>query len=244
MSFLRSSTGACFDKMFSGYNCHWMTSISNSFTHWIEAFFNLRITHNTVVSNFVLGVDSRLHKHAPMQVVCDAMSKNISLESVLHIVINEPAVPLDFIHNSLVSPFEEVEKRRSLGVEVIEVFVGCFPGFSVADVPQNIVVLNKGSSHISYDHDNLIADVLPAPNAFMMRVVRLDKRFVAHPQELKIPLVLRSPTCQRLHLNKCKSLITTGKSCNDCLEECDVFVRVVRLLGRRMVASPKTEGSQ
>ena len=90
------------------------------------------------------------------------------------------------------------------------------------------LTLYHRSSDITYHHDDLVGDVPPSPNAFVMGVIRLDERVVAHSQEFEVPLVLRGPSRQRLHLDEDHALVPGGEAGDDRLVEVDVLGDVVR----------------
>ena len=53
-----------------------------------------------------------------------------------------------------------------------------------------MLTLDHGSPDVPYHHDDLIGDLLPAPDPLVVGVVRLDERMVRHAHIFEIPFVL------------------------------------------------------
>jgi len=85
------------------------------------------------------------------------------------------------------------------------------------------MVFHHNLFDIAHDQYYLIANIAPAPDTFMVRVVGLDEGLIGHAQELEVPLITRRKTSETLQLSECETLVATGISCNNRLVECVIF---------------------
>mmetsp|Transcript_33349 Transcript_33349/g.80663 ORF Transcript_33349/g.80663 Transcript_33349/m.80663 type:complete len:243 (+) Transcript_33349:703-1431(+) len=184
--------------------------------------------HHQVVVELGLCVGGGHHKHVPMLRRGDLVREHISHQTSFHPIVDEPAVPIALIHDPQISPCEKIFDGRSCAVQLIEDKRCLLPRFGISDIPQYIVILHHTPTNITNHHDHLIAHVAPSPDPFVMRVIRLDERMVAHAQKLEVPFVLGRPSRQRLHLDEDHSLIPRGEAGDDSLLEVDAIRNFVR----------------
>ena len=147
------------------------------------------------------------------------VEKSVRLTS-FHPVINEPPIPLNLIHDTQISPLEETINWWSIPVhDIIDVQIA---DLRRGDVPQDVMVFNHGTPHVTYDHDHLISSITPAPISFVMRIIGLDERMVGRAVKYKVPLVAGRPSRQRLHLRESHALVARGEAGDQSLVKINV----------------------
>ena len=97
-------------------------------------------------------------------------------------------------------------------------------------------------ANVTNHQNDLIGRVLPAPDSFMVGIVGLDERMVAHSESPKIPIILGGPPRQRLHLQENHALVTGWVASNNCLVKIDVCWNVVFGKFPFTIAAPEVDG--
>mmetsp|Transcript_36374 Transcript_36374/g.87771 ORF Transcript_36374/g.87771 Transcript_36374/m.87771 type:complete len:212 (-) Transcript_36374:285-920(-) len=164
-------------------------------------------SYHCVVVEFSPRVAPGYHEHVPMLWRGNLVRVDISHQTSFHPVVDEPSIMMTLIHDYLISPSVKVLDRRSLGIQSIQVMSGLFPRFGIIEIPQYIVIFDHRPSNVTYHQNDLIGDVPPSPDSFVMGIVCLDEWMVGYSQEFEVPFVLGGPSRKRLHLNERLPLI-------------------------------------
>ena len=147
------------------------------------------------------------------------LKKSVRLTS-FHPVIDEPPIPLNLIHDTQISPLEETINGRPIPIQnILNVQIALLRR---GDVPQDVMIFNHGTPHVTNDHDHLINTISPAPISLVVRIIGLDEGMVGRAVKYKVPLVAGRPSRQRLHLRESHALVARGEAGDQSLVEINV----------------------
>mmetsp|Transcript_2172 Transcript_2172/g.4736 ORF Transcript_2172/g.4736 Transcript_2172/m.4736 type:complete len:308 (-) Transcript_2172:156-1079(-) len=183
----------------------------------------IRLANVDIPLQLPISVRLGLSQLGPMLLGSQLVIEVIPQDATLHPVIDEPAVPSDLIHGPLVAPSDIFLLLDLAAVETRDLLGGFDPGFGIVDVGEDVVVLIDGAADVAYNEHYLVGVILPAPNAFMVRIIRLNERLLRHAQKFEIPRIPTAQPCHHLHLPQYHALVGAWISCNNCVLKHDVL---------------------